>query len=161
MSGSERAGMFAWASCAALALAGSMALAAPVWAQSAPTLTVPQIRACICQEQRIASLRAVTAQKDADYRSRNDQVKDLTTQINQMSATMSPTDTLAQDQLSELIDLRARVQRQIIETALPALQGATNALNAQVQNYNLNCANRTIYDTDDVEAHKNLSCPAQ
>ncbi len=161
MSGSGRAGMFAWAPCATLALAGWMALTAPVLAQSAPALTVPQIRACLCQEQRIASLRTVTAQKDADYRSRNDQVKDLTTQINQMSATMSPTDTLAQDQLSELIDLRARVQRGVIETALPALQQATNMLNTEVQNYNLNCANRTIYDTDDVEAHKNLVCPAQ
>jgi hypothetical protein len=32
-------------------------------------------------------------------------------------------------------------------------------LNREVQNYNGACANRTIYDTDDVEAHKNLSCP--
>jgi hypothetical protein len=146
---------------AALILAGSIVFAGPLMAQSAPALTVPQIRACICQEQRIASLRTVTAEKDAAYRSRNDQVRDLTNQINQMTATMNPTETLAQDQLSELIDLRARVQRQIRENALPALQQATNALNAQVQGYNLNCANRTIYDTDDVEAHKNLNCPAQ
>ena len=161
MNGSVRAGMFAKAGfAAALILAGSIVFAGPLIAQSA-ALTVPQIRACICQEQRIASLRTVTAEKDAAYRSRNDQVRDLTNQINQMTATMNPTDTLAQDQLSELIDLRARVQRQIRENALPALQQATNALNAQVQGYNLNCANRTIYDTDDVEAHKNLNCPAQ
>ena len=162
MNGSVRTGMFAKAGfAAALILAGSIVFAGPLMAQSAPALTVPQIRACICQEQRIASLRTVTAEKDAAYRSRNDQVRDLTNQINQMTATMNPTDTLAQDQLSELIDLRARVQRQIRENALPALQQATNALNAQVQGYNLNCANRTIYDTDDVEAHKNLNCPAQ
>ncbi len=164
MSGSGRAGMFAKAGCAAmLILAGSVIFAGPLMAQSAPApaLTVPQLRACICQEQQIASLRAVTAQRDATYRSRNDQVKDLTNQINQMTATMSPTDTMAQDQLSELIDLRARVQQQIRDNALPALQQATNALNFQVRNYNLNCANRTIYDTDDVEAHKNLVCPAQ
>lgn len=161
MSGAERVGIAAkTASWAAVLMAGLMAVAGSAVAQSAPALTVPEIRTCICQEQRIASLRSVTADKDAAYRSRNDQVKDLTAQINQMTATMNPTDTLAQDQLSELIDLRARVQRQIRENALPALQQATNALNAQVQSYNASCANRTIYDTDDVEAHKNLVCPA-
>jgi len=130
-------------------------------AQSAPVLTVPEIRACLCQEQRISSLRAITAQKDADYKGRQRQAQDLSNQIARMQATMDPTDTLAQDQLSELIDLRARVQQQIRENALPALQQATNALNAQVQSYNAACAERTIYDTDDVEARKNLNCPAQ
>jgi chromosome segregation ATPase len=143
-----------------LALASLLIFTVPALAQSA-ALTVPQIRVCICQEQKIASLRAVTASKDAAYRDRNNQVKDLTTQINQMTATMNSTDTLAQDQLSELIDLRARVQQQVRENALPALQQATNALNREVQSYNASCANRTIYDTDDVEAHKNLSCPVQ
>jgi hypothetical protein len=130
-------------------------------AQSAPVLTVPQIRACLCQEQRISSLRAITAQKDADYKSRQQQSKDLSSQIDKMQATMDPSDSMAQDQLTELIDLRARVQQQIRENALPALQQATNALNAQVQSYNAACANRTIYDTDDVEARKNLSCSPQ
>ena len=146
---------------AGLALVSLLILAVPALAQSAPALTVPQIRACICQEKKIESLRAVTATNDAAYRDRNNQVKDLTTQINQMTATMSPTDTLAQDQLSELIDLRARVQQQIRQNALPALQQSTNALNVEVQSYNGACANRTIYDTDDVEAHKNLNCPVQ
>jgi hypothetical protein len=162
MSGAERTRIAAKTACYVSVLIVCLITATgSAVAQSAPALTVPEIRACICQEQKIASLRSVTATKDADYRSRNDQVKDLTTQINQMTATMNPTDTLAQDQLSELIDLRARVQRQIRENALPALQQATNALNVEVQTYNANCANRTIYDTDDVEAHKNLVCPAQ
>lgn len=124
-----------------------------------PALTVNEIRACLCEEQKIAALRAATADKDAAYKDRTEQSKRLTAQINQMTATMSPTDTLAQDQLSELIDLRARVQHQIRDNALPALQQATNALNLEVQKYNASCANRTIYDTDDVEAHKNLMCP--
>lgn len=141
---------------AALVLAG-LSMAAPAMAQTA--LTVPQIRACLCQEQKIAALRATTAGKDADYKDRTEQSKGLTTQINQMTATMNPTDTMAQDQLSELIDLRARVQQQIREKALPALQQATAALNLEVQSYNGTCANKTIYDTDDVEAHKNLVCP--
>ena len=141
---------------AALVVAG-LSTAAPAMAQTA--LTVPQIRACLCQEQKIATLRALTADKDAAYKDRQSQSKGLTAQINQMTATMNPTDSLAQDQLSELIDLRARVQQQIRENALPALQQATNALNLEVQSYNGTCANKTIYDTDDVEAHKNLVCP--
>ena len=141
---------------AALAVAG-LSVAAPAMAQTA--LSVPQIRACLCQEQKIATLRATTAAKDAAYKDRTEQSKGLTTQINQMTATMNPTDTLAQDQLSELIDLRARVQQHIRDNAVPALQQATNALNLEVQSYNATCANKTIYDTDDVEAHKNLVCP--
>ena len=129
-------------------------------AQSAkPALTVPEIRACICQEQKIEAMRVTVADKDAAYKARNDQVKGLTAQINQMTASMNPTDTLAQDQLSELIDLRARVQQQIRESALPALQQVTTTLNIGVQSYNSVCADRTIYDTDDVEARKNLNCP--
>ncbi len=145
---------------AALLLTGLSMAAPAAMAQSAPpALTVNELRVCICQEQKIAGLRATTADKDAAYKDRLAQSKRLTAQINQMSATMNPTDSLAQDQLSELIDLRARVQQQIRENALPALQQATNALNLEVQSYNAHCANRTIYDTDDVEAHKNLSCP--
>ena len=145
---------------AVVILAAALLPAPMAHAQSAkPVLTVPEIRACICQEQKIAGLRAARANKEAGYNERNAQVKGLTVQINQMTATMSPTDTLAQDQLSELIDLRARVQQQIRENALPAFQQATNALNLEVQSYNGACANRTIYDTDDVEAHKTLSCP--
>ena len=124
-----------------------------------PAMTVPEIRACICQEQKIGILRAATADKDATYRKRQDQVNGLTAQINQMTATMNPTDNLAQDQLSELIGLRARVQRQIRDTTLPDLQRSTNVLNLAVQSYNTICADRTIYDVDDVEARKNLSCP--
>lgn len=145
---------------AVLILAAPSLDAHSAMAQSAkPAMTVPEIRACICQEQKIAALRAMTAEKDAAYKQRTEQVNGLTAQINQMTATMNPTDTLAQDQLSELIDLRTRVQQQIRENALPALQQATNALNHEVQSYNAVCANRTIYDVDDVEAHKNLSCP--
>ena len=52
-----------------------------------------------------------------------------------------------------------RTRQQTRDNALPALQQATNALNLEVQSYNGACANKTIYDTDDVEAHKNLVCP--
>ena len=156
MGGMSRSGKWGLA---ALILAGSSIYAQMAIAQSAQSaLTVPEIRACICQEQKIAAMRAATADKNAAYRQRNEQVKGLTAQINQMTATMNPTDSLAQDQLSELIDLRTRVQQRIRENALPALQQATKALNLEVQSYNSICANRTIYDTDDVEAHKNLSC---
>jgi len=145
---------------AALVLAGLSLAPFMATAQTPqPALSVNEIRACLCEEEKIATLRGVTADKDADYKDRTSQSTGLTAQINQMTATMNPTDTLAQDQLSELIDLRARVQSHIRDTALPALQQATNALNIEVQKYNASCANRTIYDTDDVEAHKNLMCP--
>ncbi len=143
-----------------LLLAASPLLSLSATAQSAkPALTVPEIRACTCQERKIELMRAQTADKNAAYKDRLAQVKRLTDQINQLSATMSPEDSLAQDQLGELIDLRSRVQQQVRESALPALQRSTNALNAEVNAYNSNCADRTIFQTDDTEAQQNLSCP--
>jgi hypothetical protein len=76
-----------------------------------------------------------------------------------MQATMDPNDASAQDQLGELMDLRARVEQQLYENALPRLQKSTRDLNNEVADYNSKCVGRPIYDADQAAASKDLVCP--
>ena len=131
--------------------------ARPAVAQTA--LTVDQIRACLCEEQTLAKLRQSNDAAKAVYDDRSQHEQHLSQQIEQLRLSMDPNDLAAQDQLRELIDLRARAAQDVRETALPAWQAATRRLNAAVGDYNANCANRPIYKIDDAEARKNLVCP--
>lgn len=140
---------------------GLLALfAQPARAQSqGPALTVDQIRACVCEKEMIGLLREKLADSQSAYEDRNAQIQHLTQQINQMQATADPADASAQDQLSELMNLRARVEQQLNETALPALQKSTRDFNNEVADYNSKCANRPMYDADQAAANTNLVCP--
>jgi hypothetical protein len=129
----------------------------PAVAQTA--LTVDQIRACLCEEQTLAKLRQSNDAAKAVYDDRAKREQHLSQQIEQLRLSMDPNDLAAQDQLRELIDLRARAAQDVRDTALPAWQEATRRLNATVADYNANCANRPIYNIDDAEARKNLICP--
>jgi hypothetical protein len=136
------------------------ALDGPAAAQSASqALTVDQIRACMCEEQTIGRLRQDLATSQAAYDDRNAQIQRLSQKIQMLQATMDPNDTSAQDQLGELIDLRARVEQQLYEQELPRLQKSTRALNGEVADYNGKCVGRPIYETDQAAANKDFSCP--
>ena len=145
----------------AVLAAGLLALLAqPASAQSSgQALTVDQIRACMCEKATIANLRQGLVDSQAAYDERNVQIQHLTQQIDQMQATMDPADASAQDQLTELMDLRARVEQQLYENALPKLQKSTRDLNNEVADYNSKCVNRPIYDADQAAANQNLVCP--
>ena len=140
---------------------GVLALfAQPARAQSeGPALTVDQIRACICEKETIGLLRGQLADSQSAYDDRNAQIRQLTQKIDQMQETADPADASAQDQLSELMDLRARVEQQLNENALPKLEQSTRDLNNEVADYNSKCANRPMYDADQAAAHTNLVCP--
>jgi len=143
-----------------LALGLLVLFARPAVAQSSgQALTVDQVRACICEKETIGLLREKLADSQSAYEDRNAQIRHLTQQIDQMQATMDPADASAQDQLSELMDLRARVEQQLNENALPRLQQSTRDLNNEVADYNSKCANRPIYDADQAAANTNLVCP--
>ena len=57
------------------------------------------------------------------------------------------TDLATQDQMRDLLDLRGRVSRDRLQTALPAWQQAARNLDAIVKDYNANCL-RPMYKTD-------------
>ena len=122
-------------------------------------MTVPELRACACEGQTLATLRQRNDAARALYDERTQREQRLTQQIDQLQATMTPGDLSAQDQLRELLDLRARVAQERRDNALPAWQQSTRRLNEVVADYNAKCANRPIYKTDDEEARKGLVCP--
>jgi hypothetical protein len=132
----------------------------PARAQSTgQPLTVDQVRACMCERQTIELLRQELADSQAAYDDRNHQIQRLSQQIDQMQATMDPSDASAQDQLNELMDLRARVEQQLNENALPRLQKSTRNFNNEVADYNGKCVNRPMYEADQTAARQNLVCP--
>lgn len=132
----------------------------PARAQSSgQSLSVDQIRACMCEKDTLDRLRQGLVRKQAAYDDRNRQIQHLSQQIDQIQATMDPSDASAQDQVDELIALRARVEQKLIEEDLPNLQKATLDLNNEVADYNAKCANRPMFDTDVKAAKQDLVCP--
>jgi len=123
-------------------------------------MSVPEIRACLCEEQAMETLRQRNAGAKAVYDERAAREQRLSDQIDSLRYSMNPNDLAAQDQLRELIDLRARVAQDRRDYALPAWQAATKRLSDMVADYNSKCAGRPIYKTDDEQARQNLICPA-
>ena len=137
-------------------LAASVLSPRPAVAQQA--LTVEQVRTCLCEQQAITVLHQRVDTAKATYDERTQREQRLSQQIEQMQGSIGPNDLSAQDQLRELLDLRGRVSRDRMETALPAWQQAVRNLNFVVQDYNANCL-KPIYTMDVKKAQANLSCP--
>jgi membrane-bound lytic murein transglycosylase B len=138
-------------------LAASVLAPRPAAAQQA--LTEDQIRVCLCEQQAMTVLRQRVDTAKATYDERTQREQRLSQQIEQMQSSVGPNDLAAQDQLRELLDLRGRVSRDRIQTALPAWQQAARNLDAVVQDYNANCL-KPMYKMDVERAQANLSCPA-
>jgi hypothetical protein len=153
---SSRAG-FAAAVPVVFLLAASVLAPRPAAAQQA--LTVDQVRACLCDQQALTVLRQRVDTAKATYDERTQREQRLSQQIEQMQASVGPNDLSAQDQLRELLDLRGRVSRDRMQTALPAWQQAARNLDAVVQNYNTICT-KPMYKMDVEQAQANLVCPA-
>ncbi|HEY8013445.1 MAG TPA: hypothetical protein VIE70_06040 [Dongiaceae bacterium] len=137
-------------------LAASLLSPRPAAAQQA--LTVEQVGTCLCEQQAITVLRQRADTAKATYDERTQREQHLSQQIEQMQASIGPNDLSAQDQLRELLDLRGRVSRDRMQTALPGWQQAVGNLNVVVQDYNANCL-KPIYTMDVKKAQANLSCP--
>jgi DNA anti-recombination protein RmuC len=132
----------------------------PAMAQTAGSaLTQDELRACLCEEQAIATLRQETQQRWAAYNNATAQEKKLNQQINEMRAKLYPYDASTRDQLDELISLRDRVHLQIRSQLLPALEQSTKALNVRIATYNARCVGRIVYQSDEAAARQNLVCP--
>jgi hypothetical protein len=141
---------------AALLLAGTLLLGRPAAAQEA--LTVDQIRACLCEDQAMTALRQRNDAAKARYDSLTQRENTLSQQIDQLQGTVTVNDLAAQDQLRELIDIRASISQDRMRNALPAWQAAARQLDAIVQDYNLKCT-KPMYKLDLERAQANLSCP--
>jgi cell division protein FtsB len=141
---------------AALLLGAVVLFGRPAAAQQA--LTVEQIQACLCEDQAMTVLRQRNDAAKARYDSLTQRENTLSQQIDQLQSTITVNDLAAQDQLRELIDIRASISQDRMRNALPAWQAAARQLDAVVQDYNLKCT-RPMYKMDLQRAQANLSCP--
>jgi membrane-bound lytic murein transglycosylase B len=139
-----------------LLLAASVLAPRPAAAQNA--LTADQVRVCLCEQQAMTVLRQRVDTAKATYDERTQREQRLTQQIEQLQSSTAATDLATQDQIRELLDLRGRVSRDRMQTALPAWQQAARNLDAVVKDYNANCL-KPMYRTDIEQAQANLMCP--
>ena len=138
-------------------LAASMLAPRPAAAQQA--MSADQVRVCLCEQQAMTVLRQRVDTAKATYDERTQREQRLSQQIEQLQASTAATDLATQDQIRDLLDLRGRVSRDRMQTALPGWQQAARNLDAVVQDYNANCL-RPMYKTDIDQAQANLVCPA-
>ena len=103
-----------------LLLAASVLAPRPAAAQNA--LTADQVRVCLCEQQAMTVLRQRVDTAKATYDERTQREQRLTQQIEQLQSSTAATDLATQDQIRELLDLRGRVSRDRMQTALPAWQ---------------------------------------
>lgn len=139
------------------ALAMSLMLASAAQAQS---MSLDEVRYCLCQEQAIKGLRQDLAEKRSAYDGAKARLSAMQIEINTMRSTMDPNDSLKVQLLAEQIGRRDQASRSIQAAEYPALQSATGRLNAAVAQYNQNCANRSMRKLDIETASSNLQCPA-
>ncbi|HWA44329.1 MAG TPA: hypothetical protein VHA10_14040 [Hypericibacter adhaerens] len=132
------------------------------WAQgraAADSMTVDEIRDCMCRERALQSLREETNVQQTKYNDARQQLQSLETQISNMRKTMNPEDDISVQILSEMIRQRDTLNTQIRTTTYPQTQDAVSKLNAAVSDYNQRCTQRAMLKTDVDNASRDLTCP--
>lgn len=143
--------------CALLAL-----FLAAGWGQvraSADTMTVDEIRDCMCRERALQALREETNVQQTRYNDARQQLQTIENQISNMRKTMNPDDDISVQILSEMIHQRDTLNTQIRTTTYPQTQDAVAKLNAAVSEYNQRCTQRAMLKTDVDNASRSLTCP--
>jgi hypothetical protein len=131
----------------------------PGRALAASTMTVDEIRDCMCRERALQSLREETALQQTKYSDARSRLQTLEAQIANMRKTMNPADDLSVQILTEMIRQRDALNTQIRTTTYPETQAAVSKLNAAVAEYNQRCTQRAMLKTDVDNASRNLVCP--
>jgi hypothetical protein len=145
----------------ALPLAAALIATLPTtFSARAQSLSVDEVRDCLCREQSVKSLRQGVAEKRASYDSAHARLEAMQRDIDQSRTTMDPNDSIQVQLLAEQIQRRDALRTHIQQNEYPALQGPLAKLNAAVAEYNQLCANRSMRNIDVQAAQSNLQCPA-
>lgn len=125
----------------------------------AQSMSLDEVRYCLCQEDAIQQMRQDVAEKRSSYDGVKARLDAMQTEINKMRANMDPNDSLKVQLLAEQIGRRDQARQSIQANEYPALQSSIGRLNAAVGQYNQNCANRTMRQLDINTARADLQCP--
>lgn len=146
------------------ALLAASSFSSPLVAQaqsSAPTLSVGELRYCICQQQRIEAVRPELDTLRAMVNERQASLVAHEAQIAQLQMTVSPDDWQGQDQIKRSL-YEANLIRDLLRRDLtPNYLAVTRDFNELVGGYNEHCANRRMVASAVAEAESGLRCAAE
>jgi hypothetical protein len=142
------------------AMADSLQLAQTQLAQTtAPALNVSELRECLCMEQQMASDHADLDTRQDLLNERQQDLANIDHQVDDQRAKLSPTDTVGQQVLKDLMAQQQTLRTLLQNDLRPAYNTRVNELNAVVSKYNAQCVGRERYATDVEAAQRNLQCP--
>lgn len=140
----------------AAALFATLPLGQAVRAQS---LSIEEVRDCLCREQALKGLRQDVAEKRAAYDAAHDRLNALQRDIDQTRTSINPNNSIQVQLLVEQVQRRDALRTAIQQNEYPALQGPISRLNQAVAEYNQLCANRPMRKIDVEAAQRDLQCP--
>jgi hypothetical protein len=142
------------------ALALSLGAARPAEAQSAPSLTVPEIQQCLCMQPKLQPLQDAWLAKQKDFDEHQRQLDAINQEVTAQRAKLDPEDTVGQQVLKDLMAQQQTLRDQVGSIYLPAVNQARDAYNNAVMQYNGLCT-RPRYSVDEAKARQGLVCVGQ
>lgn len=144
---------------AALVGAGFFALTACGPVQAQMSSDPAQITACLCQQQGIAALSADMSAKTGALAAARRHVADLDAQLLQARQHINVNDTNSEEQYKALLARRDQAYKASIGPVVGDADQATARYNAQVGQYNSECASRQFNADMMAQIGAHLSCP--
>jgi hypothetical protein len=142
------------------ALALSLGAARPAEAQSAPSLTVPEIQQCLCMQPRLQPLQDAWLEKQRAYDEQQAQLATVDKEVIAQRQKLDPNDVVGQQVLKDLLTQQQGLRDSISGRALPEVNQARDAYNSAVTQYNGLCT-RPRYSGDEAAARATpLTCVA-
>ena len=117
------------------------------------------IRACLCQEQAVASLSAALRQDSESYDARQNELRALDERIETARRQDDPTDFAARGQLGQLLDQRDAARNRLAE-ATPRHSEIASRYNGVAAGFNQQCAGKAYNAEVMASVRATLACPA-
>jgi uncharacterized membrane protein YdfJ with MMPL/SSD domain len=144
----------------AFLIAPALLPAPPALAQDAGSMTVQDIRECLCLQPRLQPLQDAWAASQRQLNEQQSQLANVDQQVSSQRQKLDPNDVVGQQVLKDLLAQQQQLREAIRRQFLPAANQTRDAYNAAVMQYNGKCT-RPRYSVDEMEARQNLVCPAQ
>jgi hypothetical protein len=131
----------------------------PAAAQQASSMSVEEIRKCLCLQPRLQPLQDAWLARQRDFDEHQAQLAAIDREVVAQRQKLDPNDLVGQQVLKDLLSQQQALRDQIGQQFLPAVNKARDEYNAAVTEYNGVCT-RPRYAGDENTARQNLSCPA-
>jgi hypothetical protein len=143
----------------------ALLLVSPAMAQMAGgatggSMSVEEIRECLCLQPRLQPLQDAWAASQRQLEEQQNQLANVDQQVTLQRQKLDPNDTVGQQVLKDLLAQQQQLREVIRSQYMPAANQTRDAYNAAVMEYNGKCT-RPRYSIDEATARQNLVCPAQ